>query len=84
MKRQDAFKQAEILPVPPGAINPRSTNGLLVKITGYTRFDGTLGDITLPVEELVLPSFGPDNMLVDNSIMGAWWYSGLASRTIDI
>ena len=32
----------------------------------------TLGSITLPVEELVLPNLEPDKMLLDNSIIGAF------------
>ena len=32
----------------------------------------TLGGITLPVEALVLPNLGPDKMLLDDSIMGAF------------
>ena len=39
---------------------------------GYVRFQLTLGNITLPVEALVLPSLGPDTMLLDNTIVGAF------------
>ena len=72
MRRHDTLKDADILPVPPGVINLRSADNSPLKIKGYTRFKLTLGDITLPVEALVLPSLGPDNMLLDNSIMGAF------------
>ena len=39
---------------------------------GYARFQLTLGDITLQAEALVLPPLGPDIMLLDNTIMGAF------------
>ena len=58
--------------VPPNAINFRSADGSQLEILRYIRFMLTLGDITLPVEALVLPNLGPDKMLLDNSIMGAF------------
>lgn len=72
MRRHTMLKNTEILPVPPGAINLRSADGSALKIKGYARFELTLGEITLPVEALVLPTLGPDNMLLDNRIMGAF------------
>ena len=66
------MKDTEIFAVPPGAINLSSADGSPLKILGYVRFQLTLGDITLPVEALVLPSLGPDIMLLDNTIMGAF------------
>ena len=67
------MKDTQILGVPPGAINLSSADGSPLKILGYVRFQLTLlGDITLPVEALVLPSLGPDIMLLDNTIMGAF------------
>ena len=72
IRRHNTLKDAEISPVPPGAINLRSADGSALKIKGYIRFELTLGELTLPVEALVLPTLGPDNMLLDNSIMGAF------------
>ena len=72
MRQHQTLKNTVILPVPPGAINLRSADGSPLKLKGYARFDLTLGEITLPVEALVLPSLGPDKMLLDNSIMGAF------------
>ena len=66
------MKDTEIFAVPPGAINLSSADGSPLQILGYVRFRLTLGDITLPVEALVLPSLGPDIMLLDNTIMGAF------------
>ena len=56
----------------PGAINLSSADGSPLENLGYVRFQLTLGDITLAVEALVLPSLGPDIMLLDNTIMGAF------------
>lgn len=82
MRRHATLKHTEILPVPPGAINLRSADGSALKIKGYARCDLTLGEITLPVEALVLPTLGPDNMLLDNSIMGA--FGGILDWQADI
>ena len=66
------FNSTGILAVPVGAITLSSADGSPLKRLGYIRFQLTLGDITLPVEALVLPSVGPDIMLLDNTIMGAF------------
>ena len=60
------------LAVPPGAINLSGADGSPLKILGYARFQLILEDITLPVEALVLPSLGPDILLLDNTIMGVF------------
>ena len=65
------MKDTQIFAVPPGAIKLSSADGSPLKILGYVRFQLSLGDITLPVEALVLPSLGPDIMLLD-TIMGAF------------
>ena len=64
--------ESEIRQISPGEINLNSADGSPHKIVGYIRFHLTLGDITFPVEPVVLPSLGPDKGLVDNSIMGAF------------
>ena len=55
------LNDTEIL-APPGAINLSSADGSL-QILGY---------VTLPVEALALSPLGPDIMLLDNTIMGAF------------
>ena len=47
-------------PAPAGAIQLNSADGSALEILGYLRFNLTLGEITLPVEALVLPNLGPD------------------------
>ena len=66
------MKDTEIFAVPTGAINLSSADGSHLKNLGYVRFELSLGDITLPVEAFVLPSLGPDIMLLDNSIMNTF------------
>lgn len=72
MRLHNTLKHAKMFPVPRGVINLRSADNSSLKIKGYARFNLTLEDITLPVETLALPSLSPDNMLLDNSIMGAF------------
>ena len=67
-----SLRKLPLKPVPPGAIQLNSADGSALEILGYIRFNLTLGDITLPVEALVLPNLGPDKMLLDNSIMNAF------------
>ena len=66
------MKDSQIFAVPPGAINLSSADGSPLKTLGYARFHLTLGDITLPVEALVLPSLGQAIILLDDTIMGAF------------
>ena len=61
-----------IHPIPPPAINLRSADGSALTSTRFTRFSLTIGDITKPVEALVLPTLGPDPLLLDNSITSAF------------
>ena len=51
-------KDSQIFAVPPGAINLSSADGSPLKTLEYVRFQLALGDITLPVEALVMPSLG--------------------------
>ena len=72
VKTHPALKDTHIFAVPPGAINLSSADKSPLKILGYVRFQIKLGDITLPVAALVLPSLGPDIVLLDNTIIGAF------------
>ena len=49
------MKDLRIFAVPLGAIDLSSADGSPLKILGYVRLQLTLGDITLPVEALILP-----------------------------
>ena len=72
IKSHPILQHLPLKPVPAGAIQLNSADGSALEILGYIRFNLTLGDITLPVEALVLPNLGPDKMLLDNSIMNAF------------
>ena len=72
IKSHPILQHLPLKPVPAGAIQLNSADGSALEILGYIRFNLTLGEITLPVEALVLPNLGPDKMLLDNSIMNAF------------
>ena len=72
VQTHSTMKDTQFFSVPPGAINLSSADGSPLYISGYVRFQLVLGDTSLPVEALVLPSLGPDIMLLDNTIMCAF------------
>ena len=46
-----------------------AANGSSLNVLGFVVFSLTLGTITHDVEALVVPSLGPDSILLDNSVM---------------
>ena len=58
-----------IQPVPHAAVALRAANGSPLNIRGFVIFSLTLGTITHDVEALVVPSLGPDSLLLDNNVM---------------
>ena len=56
-------------PVPPNAVALRAANGSSLNVLGFVVFSLNLGTITHDVEALVVPSLGPDSILLDNSVM---------------
>ena len=62
-----------IQPVPPTAVALRAANGSSLSVFGFVVFSLTLGTITHDVEALVVSSFGPDSILLDNSVMSIFW-----------
>jgi len=72
IRRHVTLDANHVRPVPSEAINLRSVDGPVLEVVGYIRFDLTLGRTTLPIEALVLPHLGPDKVLLENSIMGAF------------
>ena len=58
-----------IQPVPPAAVALRAANGPSLNILGFVFFSLTLGAITHDVAALVVPSLGPDSLLLDNKVM---------------
>ena len=72
IRSHSTLDTADIKPVPSGSLDLRSADGSPIKVVGFIRFNLTLGKKTLPVEAFVLRDLGPDNMLIDNSVMGAF------------
>ena len=63
------LRSVTIQPVPPTAVALRAVNGSPLKVLGFVVFSLTLSTITHDIEALVVPSPGPDSILLDNSVM---------------
>ena len=46
-----------------------AANGSSLEILGFIKLSLTLGDITRRIDALVIPSLGPDQILLDNDVM---------------
>ena len=53
----------------PACISLRAANGSPLSVLGFVRLSISLGDITRRIDALVLPSLGPDEILLDNDAM---------------
>lgn len=53
-------EKTKVSRIPHGEINFKSADGSPREISGYIRFDLTLGRKTMPMEALILPTLGPD------------------------
>lgn len=49
----------------------RKANGLPMEILGCISFDFTLGELTQPIECIIVPSLGPDTILFNSTILSA-------------
>jgi len=58
------LRSVTIQPVPPTAVALRAANGSPLDILGFVIFSLTLSTITHEVEALVVPSLGPDSILL--------------------
>ena len=56
-------------PVPPAAVALRAANGEPINVVEFIDFLLTLSEFTRTVTALVIPSLGPDLILLDNSVM---------------
>ena len=63
------LRSVTIQPVPPTAVALRAANGSSLNVLGLVVFSLTLGTTTHDAEALVVPSLGPDSILLDNSVM---------------
>ena len=55
--------------VPPDCMSLRAANGSPIHVLGFVTLQITLGDVSRPVDALVIPSLGPDQILLDNATM---------------
>ena len=70
LKRHPTLCKATIEPVPPSCMSLNVANGLQLEvIIGLIELPTTLVDITRRIDALVIPSPGPDYVLLDNGVM---------------
>ena len=69
LKSHPTLRSVIIQSVPPTTVALRAANGSPLNVLGFVDFSLTLGTITYDVEALVVPSLGPDSILLDNSVM---------------
>ena len=69
VKRHPVLKHEPIHAIPPAVLTLKAASGSLMETLGFIRFDLQLGDVTRPVEALVISSLRPDDILLDNSVM---------------
>ena len=64
LKRYPTFYKSMTKTVPPSCMSLSAANGSPLEIMGFVNLSGTLGDITRRIEALVIPSVGPDQILL--------------------
>ena len=69
LRSHPTLQSVPLKPVPPSAVALRAANGDPIHVLGFIDFPLTLSRITRTVTALVVPSLGPDLMLLDNSVM---------------
>ena len=69
VKRHPILKNEPIHAIPPAVLTLKAANGSVMEMLGFIRFDLQLGDVTRPVEALVISSLRPDDILLDNSVI---------------
>ena len=50
----------------------RAANGSPIQVLGFVTLRITLGDVSRSVDALVIPSLGPDQLLLDNATMATF------------
>lgn len=70
LERHPTLSFALMEPVPPSSrMQLRTANGGPLNVLGFISFTVKLGDVSRRVEALVVPSLGPDQILLDNDVM---------------
>ena len=68
-KQHPTLCKARVETVPPSCMSLSAANGSSLEILGFIELSLTLGDITRRLDALVIPSLGPDQILLDNDVM---------------
>ena len=68
-KQRPTLCKARVEAVPPSCMSLSAANGSSLEILGFIELSLTLGDITCRIDALVIPSLGPDQILLDNYVM---------------
>ena len=66
---QPNLSRPTVQPVPPDVLSLRAANGSPITILGFMTFELTLGDQTRKVDAVLVPTLGPDYVILDNSTM---------------
>ena len=69
LKRHPSLSFAQLEPVPSSCLSLSAANGAPLTILGFLSFTVKLGDLSRRIDALVVPSLGPDQILLDNDAM---------------
>lgn len=69
LKSHPTLRRVKLKRVPPAAVALSAANGSAINVLGFVDFSLTLGGSTCTVTALVVPSLGPDRILLDNQVM---------------
>ena len=69
LKQYATLSKARVETVPPSCMSLSEANGSLLEVLGCIKLFLTLGGITCRFDALVIPSVGPDQILLDNDVM---------------
>ena len=69
LRSHPKLRTVRIKRVPPSRVSLYAANGTQLVITGFVSIPITLGTVTRRIDMLVIPSLGPDQLLLDNAVM---------------
>ena len=69
VRSHPTLRNVPLKPVPPAAVALNAANGSPINVLGFIEFSLTLGGATCTITALVVPSLGPDSILLDNQVM---------------
>ena len=69
LKAHPTLGKCRLKTVPPARMLMCAANGPTLQVLGFVTLRITLGDVSRLVDALVIPSLGPDQLLLDNATM---------------